>query len=448
VHRASMRILALLTVANVMNFYDRALPAVLVEPIKDEFGLTDTHVGVLSASFTVVYAVAGVWLGRMADRGSRRKIMGWGLVAWSVMTAASAGAWSFTSILLVRLGVGLGEASYAPAANSTISDLFAPAQRSRAVGIFQAGIPIGTILAFGTTALIADAFGSWRAPFLVAAIPGLIVAFALFRIPEPERGASDGRAPGETEKPIVSGSVRMKDRPIRAILQIRTMRWLILSGIGLQVANYTVSAFLVPLLQRYYDLSLSAASMSAGIVIGFAALVGLLVSGVVADRASRKSPSRRVLIAGICILVSAPLSLVALRLGPDQVVLFVVLFSAAWFLHFFFHTAAYPAVADVVPASRRSTAMAVFFAAFYLLGGAFGPVVAGFLSDAFAEGGHGVSAEAYGLNIALLVVVPIALVVSAVGLLGAASTVNADRDRALQPGAGDGDTVGGLTATG
>jgi MFS family permease len=423
------KVLALLAAANVLNFYDRTLPAVLVEPIKDEFGLTDLHIGVLSAAFIVIYAVVGIWLGRMADRRSRRAIMGWGLLVWSLLTAASAGAWSFTSLLLVRLGVGVGESAYAPAANSTISDLFPPVKRSRAVAVFQLGIPIGVILAFFTTGLIADAFDSWRAPFLIAAAPGLLLALALFRIREPERGAADDVSQWSADALAESAMRGSATTAIWSILRIRTMQWLILGGIGLQVAAYSVGTFLVPLLQRYFDLSLTMAAVNAGIVLGLAGLVGLLLGGVVADRASRRSPGHRVMVGGISLLAAAPLTLVALQLGPDRLALFVAVLATAWLLQFFFHTTAYPAVADVVPAAHRSTAMGVFFAAFYLLGGAFGPIVTGALSDVFAETGHGVGAEAYGLHTALLAVVPVSLLVAAVGLIGAATSVNGDQAR-------------------
>ena len=185
------RVLALLTLANLLNYYDRTIPAVLVEEMKDTFGLNDALIGVMSASFILIYAVAGVWLGRLADRGSRRRVMGVGLIVWSVLTALTGGAWSFASLFVIRLGVGIGEASYAPAANSTIADLFPPSKRSRAAAVFQLGIPLGLILAFFTTGLIVDAFGSWRAPFVIAAVPGLLLGVALMRIDEPARGASE-----------------------------------------------------------------------------------------------------------------------------------------------------------------------------------------------------------------------------------------------------------------
>lgn len=408
-----------------MNFYDRALPAILIEPIRDEFGLSDTEVGLISASFIVVYAIAGIWLGRLADTKRRRHVMGWGLIVWSIFTALSAGVWSFTSILIIRFGVGIGEASYGPAANSMVADLFPAAKRSRAVAILQFGIPIGTILAFFTTGLIRDAFDSWRAPFLVAAIPGLLLAVLLFRIDEPERGAADGVAP------TAEGRRASVVAVWREVWAVRTMRWLVLSGIGVQVASYGLISFVVPFLQRYYGLSLTVAGLNAGIVVGVAALLGLVVGGVLSDRMSRRSASGRVLVGAVAILISVPIAFAAFRLGPDSLVLFVAMLSVVSFLQYFFHTSALPAVADVNPPHMRSSAVAIFFAAFYLFGGALGPVLTGWLSDTFEASGHGVSAEAYGLNLALLIVMPSALLIAAVGLLGASRTVNEDREAQL-----------------
>ena len=186
-------VLALLFLANLFNFFDRTMPAILIEEVREDFALSDTQIGLVASAFTVVYAIAGIPLGRLADLRPRRKIMGWGLAAWSVLTAASGAVGSFATLLLVRLGVGIGEASYAPAANSLIADLYPAARRSRAIAIFMLGLPIGLVLAYFTVGAIAEAFDSWRAPFFLAAIPGLILAVFIFRIREPARGAAEAR---------------------------------------------------------------------------------------------------------------------------------------------------------------------------------------------------------------------------------------------------------------
>jgi MFS family permease len=111
------RILILLLLANLFNFFDRTIAAIIIEPIRLEWSLSDVQLGLIGTAFTIVYALAGIPLGRMADNGVRRKIMGCGLAVWRGLTAVNGQAWNFCSFLLIRMGVGIGEASYAPAAN-------------------------------------------------------------------------------------------------------------------------------------------------------------------------------------------------------------------------------------------------------------------------------------------------------------------------------------------
>lgn len=425
----AVRILVTLTLANLVNFYDRTVPAIVIEPAKQEFGLSDGQIGVISSAFTVVYALAGIVLGKMADRGRRRVVMAVGLVVWSVFTALSGGAWSFLSLLVFRMGVGIGEASYAPAANSMLFDAFPAERRARAVGVFQLGVPVGLLLAFVTVGWMVEATGSWRVPFFVAALPGLVLAGAMLTLPEPARGAADATPVGGLGPPT--------SRPVRAILGIPTMRWLILAGIGIQIPGYAVATFLVPLLQRYFGLSIGAASLSAGVVLGITGVAGLLLGGWGADRASLHSSRARLLVGVAGLVLAVPFSLAALLVPASAAWAFVALLAGAWFWHYFFATAALPSIADVVEPRLRATAVAVYFAGFYLLGGSVGPVLTGFLSDRFAAGaraGTAVSAEAVGLHQALLVLVPAALVLAVLAAFGAAHTITADRRRATAPG--------------
>ncbi|MEJ8280888.1 spinster family MFS transporter [Pseudonocardia spirodelae] len=427
------RVLALLFAANTFNFYDRAVPAIVAEPIKLEFGLSDLQIGILAAAFTVVYALCGLPLGRLADHRSRARIMAWGIVAWSLLTAASGAAWNYVSLLLLRIGVGVGEASYAPAANSTIADLYPAGKRARAFGLFQLGLPVGLVLAYFSVGAIAEAFGSWRAPFVLAAVPGLLIAVGFFLVREPRRGASE---PAVATAPAKPAAV---DRAFRRILAVPTMWCLIIAGIGANLAAYSVNTFTVPLFQRWFGASLTGAAVLTGVVVGVTGLVGLLVGGWVSDRAARRSPGARVLVGAVATLVSVPLTGFALTVGPDAVGTFVVLFGAGWLLQYLYYTSAYPAVADVVEPRLRSTATAVFFAAFYLLGGAVGPVIAGALSDVFAAGAlaEGVApaaAAASGLRQALAVLVPVSMAIASLGLFLAARTVGRDHERMTAAG--------------
>lgn len=420
--RTAWRVLLLLFAGNLLNFFDRVIPSIVVEPLKAEFGLGDADIGILAGAFTVIYAVFGIPLGILADRRSRKKIMGWGLTAWSVLTAATAGATGFASLLLIRLGVGIGEASFAPAANSMLADLYPAQKRARATGLMQLGLPLGLVLAYFTIAPIAQAFGGWRAPFLVAAVPGLLLAVCFFFVKEPRRGVSEA-GPVNALGPV--------DRPVRRILAAPTVWWIVLAGVGSNMAAYSVNTFSVPLFQRWFGVPLTSAAMLTGVVVGLTGLVGLLAGGALADRAGRHSPRSRVLVGAVSMLLAAPLAFIALSLGGDAVGLYVAVFGAAWLLQYIYYVAAYPALADVVAPRLRGTAIALYFAANYLLGGAVGPVITGFLSDTFAKaaGGPPAQAAAAGLHGALLAVVPVTLLVAAIGLFGASTTIRKDAAR-------------------
>ncbi|WNW11500.1 MFS transporter [Pseudomonas sp. DTU_2021_1001937_2_SI_NGA_ILE_001] len=368
------RVLFLLFLANLFNFFDRAIPSIVTEPIRKEWQLSDFQLGLMGTAFTLVYAIAGLPLGRLADKGSRKTIMGCGLAVWSGLTAVNGLVGSFWSFLLVRMGVGIGEASYAPAANSLIGDLFPAQRRARAMGLFMLGLPLGLLLAFFTIGAMVKAFDSWRAPFFIAAVPGLVLALFMFFIREPKRGAAESVVVNEA--PI--------DQPLRRLLGIATFRWLVLAGLAYNFATYACNSFMVPMLQRYFQISLQEAAVATGVIVGVTGLIGLTAGGWIADKLHERSLNGRLLFAAFSMLVATLATGYALHAGLVAISLFVALFSLGWLFAYNFYTCVYPAIQDVVEPRLRATAMAVFFAGLYLLGGGLGPVVVGWLSDHFA----------------------------------------------------------------
>src|SRR5437016_5357642 len=175
---------------NAMNFYDRQILAAVMEQIRNDWMLSDSAMGLLGTAFTLLDAAGGVALGRLADSWTRPRLLSLGVTAWSLLTSASGLAWNYSSLFFTRLGVGVGEASCAPAANSLIGDLYPPAQRARALSIFMLGLPIGLFLSYWLSGRIAHAYG-WRASFYFACLPGLLLAVLSLRIIEPQRGAAD-----------------------------------------------------------------------------------------------------------------------------------------------------------------------------------------------------------------------------------------------------------------
>src|SRR5262249_11056745 len=159
------------------------------------WGLGDGALGLLGTAFTLLYALVGVPLGRWVDRGARTRILAVGVGVWSVLTALSGAARNFWTLFVVRLGVGVGEASCAPAATSLIGDLVPPQRRSKALSLFMLGLPVGLALSLGVSSIVAARWG-WRAAFYLAALPGLLCALAALRIQEPARGRSEAHAVG------------------------------------------------------------------------------------------------------------------------------------------------------------------------------------------------------------------------------------------------------------
>jgi len=162
--------LFILFAINLLNFFDRQLLGALGEPIRKEFQLSDSALGFLGTIFTIMYAFVGLPFGRLSDKWSRTKLIALGTGIWSLLTAASGLAQNFGQMVACRLGVGVGEATCAPAGQSLIGDLFLPNQRARAMGIFMLGLPVGLFLAYISVAYIAPTHG-WRAVFLFALAP-------------------------------------------------------------------------------------------------------------------------------------------------------------------------------------------------------------------------------------------------------------------------------------
>jgi MFS family permease len=358
---------------NTMNFYDRQVPGVVAEPIRQELDLSYTQLGWLTPAFILLYAVAGIPLGLWADIGRRTRILALGLAVWSLLTALSGLAWSFWSLFLMRLGVGLGEASCAPTANSLLGDLFPRRRRAWAISIFMIGLPAGLGLSSVISGNIADLWG-WRAAFFVACIPGLILALLCLAIPEPARGAAEEFAIGASRRP---GS------PLLAVLKIPTLWWIILTGALHNFNMYAIGSFLSPFLQRYHGLTTAGAGWVSGLVYGCGGL-GIFLGGWACDRAARHRVRGRLEVSTLALVVGVPCFFLALQQPPRDVWAVTAWLLPACLLFYVYYPGVYAAIQDIVEPALRGTAMAVYFFVMYLLA-AFGPVITGGVSDYFAR---------------------------------------------------------------
>ena len=367
--------LCVLFAINAINFFDRQIGGVLAEPVRKEWGLTDTQVGWLATAFTLLYAAVGVPLGRLADRSNRTRILAAGVFFWSLMTAASGLTRNFWQLFLVRLGVGVGEATCAPASASLIGDLYPPQQRAKAMSFFMMGLPIGLALSYLVSSQIAAKYG-WRQAFFVAGIPGLLCALAALFLREPARGAS--------EIHTTVGAQKRDGSPYLLVLATPTMFWIIISGALHNFNMYALSAFQMPFLMRYHGATLTDAGRLLTLLT-LAGIPGLLLGGFAGDIARRTRSNGRLLVAALAVLLSTPFMYLALNCAPGDLLGFGVFMAFGGGLMFVYYSTVYSTIQDVIEPSLRGTAMALYFFAMYVFGGSFGPVLTGFLSERFTR---------------------------------------------------------------
>jgi MFS family permease len=426
--------LAILFAINTMNFFDRQILAAVTEPIRKLWGLNDTALGVMNTVFVLIYAAVGVPLGRWADCGKRTTIISVCVTIWSLFTLASGLAWNYTALFVARMGVGIGEAGCSPAGNSLIGDLYPANSRARATSLFMLGLPIGIFLSNLLSGLIAEAFTplvgashAWKAPFWIATLPGLILGVLALKIVEPVRGASEAFQIADQSR---EGS------PYWRVLSIPTMWWIILSGALHNFNAYAVNAFLPAYLGRYHGLGLQRANTIAAFALGAVGVVGLLAGGAAADWVKTKSLRGRMLLGATALFMLTPLTYLALNRPKGDITTFVILMGTGWMLFYVYYVTVYPTVQDVVEPSLRGTAMALYFFAMYVLGGAFGTTILGMLSDFYArramtDAGASAMTEAFratGLHDAFFIV-PVVSLLLALVLFAASRTVAGDTEK-------------------
>src|SRR5450432_1532645 len=369
--------LFLLFAINLLNFFDRQLLGALGEPIRHEFHLSDTALGFLGTIFTIIYAFVGLPLGALSDRWYRNRLIALGTAFWSLLTAATGFAQNYAQIFVARLGVGIGEATCAPAGQSIIGDLFPPNQRGKAMGVFMLGLPAGIFLAYISAGAIATKFG-WRYAFYFACIPGILLALMALRMREPARGALDSGRVVTTAKDAVKS-------PLKAVLGLPTMCWIIMSGIFHNFNMYAINSFNTPFLQRFHEMSLLNASYVSSISVGAVGAIGLLVGGWLADKMSAKRRNGRLVLSAAAMAIAAPCIFMAINQPKGAITTYVIFMTLGTITMFVYYATVYAAIQDVIEPRLRGTAVAIYFCFMYILGASMGPVGTGFLSDHFAH---------------------------------------------------------------
>jgi MFS family permease len=362
---------------NLLNFYDRQAPGALVEPMRREFGLSDTQIGLLGSMFIWIYALAGVPLGRVADIWSRKKLLAIGVTVWSALTAASGLAASFSFLVFTRLGVGVGEAVCAPVGTSWIGDLFPAERRARILSLFMLGVPIGGALSFLLCGPIAQAWG-WRTALVSAAAPAILLVPLLLFVREPARGASEDAPASAPEVNQVKGS-------IFAVLRIRTLWWIILSGALLNFNMYALATFLPAFMTRVHGYSVARAGVTCGIVYLIGGVCGGLLGGHLGDRVASNARNARLWMAAIIALLGAPIMYYGITRPAGFAPAALVAIAIGYGAFNTYYGPVYASIQDIVPPNQRALTMSVYFMAMYLCGASFGPLLTGHLSDYMAR---------------------------------------------------------------
>ncbi len=403
--------LGLLLVIYTLNFLDRQVLNILMEPIKEEFGLRDWQLGALSGlAFAIFYTTLGIPIARAAETKHRGWIISSAILVWSGFTVLCGFANSFWTLMLCRIGVGVGEAGCTPPAHSLITDYVPKAKRASAIAFYSIGTPLGTVVGLVVGGLVGSEYG-WRAAFFVAGAPGVIVAIiAALTLVEPRRRMQAVATAAAATAATAAASPTFK--AALAILATKKTFWLIAFAasikafIGYGHAPFTASFFL-----REHTVELGALAASFGMkplgflsialsaMGGVAGIVGAWLGGVIADRYAARDLRGYVVVPAIASLITIPIYITAVSLPSAAWA--IVLLALPALLGTLWYGPVYASAQSLVPPQARATAAAMILFIINLIGLGLGPLGVGILSDVFGEGmGLG---KAEGIRWALIV---------------------------------------------
>ena len=362
-------VLGALLVVYTFNFIDRVVIAIIQEPIKEEFHLTDLQLGLLGGpAFAVLYTFLGIPIARLAEKHNRMTILSICLAIWSGMTALCGFATSYAALLMARIGVSVGEAGCTPPAQSVISDYFPAKSRATAISIYALGVPVGSMLAAIGGGWLAQNFG-WRSAFLILGLPGLLLAILVkLTVKEPPRAKSSDVA----EAPGFAAAFRELAR--KPTFWHNALGSAIASFVG-----YGVGQYLNSFLMRTHDLTLLESSRLTGVVLGLAAAFGTFFAGWLADRLVKRYPNALAWLPALGFVIATPFYIVGYMMPNLWVAIpFLIVGTVT---HYFYLGCMYATTQGIVQPRLRATATAVLLFIVNLLGYGLGPPVIGALSD-------------------------------------------------------------------
>ncbi len=370
--------LAVLFLVSVMNTVDKMLIPALAEPLRLEFDLSDSQLGLLiGLVFSVAYAGASIPMGLMIDRLNRTRLLAALLIGWSLLTLLSARAGSLVSLALCRMGVAAAESGGNPTTLSLIGDYFPKHERGRAIGIFSANAAVAGMLVFSVAGVIAAEYG-WRAVFIAAAFPGLALGLlVLFSLREPQRGAFDVDEAAQWP----SGEKAGFGAVIRELAGNKTLLWLLVAAVLTIMGQTGSSAFIAAFFTRVHALPLEQAGLVSGLIMGPGFAIGTIAGGFIADARSRRTPGGGCYFVGLMTLIAAPLGIIAFT-SPLLAVSAVCLFAFQVF-GTCFYGATMATVLELAPLKVRGSIVTYSLLIMNLCGYGLGPQISGGASDAF-----------------------------------------------------------------
>jgi MFS family permease len=363
--------LAVLTALNTLNYIDRNMLLGVQPLVQREFGITDEQAGALTTAFFRCYMIALPLVGWMGDRFPRKNIVLFGIAIWSGFTLLTWLVRDYNQLWWRHVIVGVGEASYATIAPTLVADLFPVERRGRMVSIFYLGLPVGSGLGILLGGPLGEQFG-WRVPFMMAGIPGFLLALVFWFLPEPARGQTEGG---------VAAPVSFTLEGIyHTIVGLFRNGAFITACLGMAMYTFAVGGLQVwiPTFLHRRGMSVSRAGIVFGLIIGFNGIVATMLGGWIGDRMLKRHDGAYYKFSGISMLAAVPLMILAVyATGP----LLVPAIFCAVFALVISTGPSNTAVVNSVDAGIRATALAVNIFVIHALGDAVSPKLIGRISD-------------------------------------------------------------------
>ena len=387
----SWSVLAILCFVYVLNFLDRQLLSILAKPIQDSLHVTDGQLGLIGGLyFAVFYCFIAVPVGWFADRTNRVTVLSLACAIWSAATMACGFASSYPQLVVARMTVGFGEAGGVPPSYALITDLFPPGRRGTAFGLYNLGPPIGAALGIAFGASIAAAF-DWRYAFITIGVVGLITAAAVrLFVREPVRGRFDPA----TARIAKSGF----GETLRAFFARKTLMLAALGSGATQMITYGMGNFTTLFLMREKGMTLKQVAVWYALVAAIGLGSGMIVSGRVIDRLTRRSRAAYATVPALSLTVALPFY-VAFVWAPTWRLALVFL-TGAMMLNYFYLSSSVALVQDEVRPDQRVMSGALLLLVMNFIGLGFGPTWVGAASDWFSAHGtpHALQAALYTLT--------------------------------------------------